>query len=262
MASAIILSSGYIAYRKYVEKPPNKWRKVGEISELICYPIKSCAPVRTTYVNCAILGIANNFLRDRVFMITKLDGNFITARAYPLLVKIQPIIQEDKMILSAPNMPDIELDFSSLKIKPIIKNVVWGEAVDTVDCGDDIAKWLSTFLFQEETGLRLVYFPFNKPPRQVREKNRGFKNMVQKDTGALHDASSYMLINLSSIDDLNTKLDEKVTAVRFRPNFVVNGPKAYEEDSWSWIKIGDDTIFRNVKPCTRYIILFFWYISI
>lgn len=50
--------------------------------------------------------------------------------------------------------------------------------------------------------------------------------------------------------DLNARLDEPVAPEQFRPNFVVKGAVAYEEDSWGWVKIGD-VLFKNVMPCTR-----------
>ena len=69
--------------------------------------------------------------------------------------------------------------------------------------------------------------------------------------GALHDATSFMLINESSVAELNTRLEKQVTPLQFRPNFVVKGPIAFDEDNWKWIRIGKNVIFRSVKPCTR-----------
>jgi uncharacterized protein len=37
---------------------------------------------------------------------------------------------------------------------------------------------------------------------------------------------------------------------RFRPNVVIGGADAYDEDAWRRIRIGDLT-FRVVKPCAR-----------
>lgn len=62
-----------------------------------------------------------------------------------------------------------------------------------------------------------------------------------------------MLFNESSLNDLNSRLQEPVSVLNFRANFVVKGPLPYEEDHWKWIKIGDNVIFRNIKPCTRYV---------
>lgn len=63
-----------------------------------------------------------------------------------------------------------------------------------------------------------------------------------------------MLLNDASIGWLNEKLENVVTAVQFRPNFVVKGANALEEDGWNWIRIGNDAVFRIVQPCKRYAI--------
>lgn len=60
-----------------------------------------------------------------------------------------------------------------------------------------------------------------------------------------------MMVNEGSLAELNSRLEDKVTAQHFRPNFVVKGPVAFEEDYWKWVRIGENVVFRNVKPCTR-----------
>lgn len=177
-------------------------------------------------------------------------GEFITARTYPPLVQIMPKIEENIMTLSAPGMIDIQIDFKKLRATPPNKASVWSQSVNVVDAGEDAAQWFSRFILKEDFGLRLVFYYDDKPTREVREKNAIFETAIPDDTGALHDATSFMLINEGSIADLNTKIKKPVTPLQFRPNIVIKGPQAFAEDSWKWVKIGD-TVFRNVKPCTR-----------
>ena len=68
---------------------PTNWRKVGEISELLIYPVKSIGPIKLEQMECTILGPKFGWLRDRTLMVTNLDGVFVTARQQPrmLLVK-------------------------------------------------------------------------------------------------------------------------------------------------------------------------------
>lgn len=48
---------------------------------------------------------------------------------------------------------------------------VWGDEVLATDCGDEVALWLSQYIFQKDTGARLVYFPYtDKSPRVVKPK--------------------------------------------------------------------------------------------
>lgn len=230
----------------------NRWRRVGEISDLLCYPIKSCGPIRVNTLKCTNLGVEDKLLRDRTFMVvTSSDGQFTTGRQHPKLVQISPRFEGEDMILSAPGMIDITVNVKRLFTIEPIKAVVWGEAVDAVDCGEEVAKWISRFIVSEDFGMRLVFYPNSQPTREVREKNRSFLTMTSSDSGALHDATSYMLLNESSINELNSRLENAVTPLRFRGNFVVKGPEPWEEDNWKWIKIGSNVVFRNVKPCTR-----------
>ena len=49
---------------------------------------------------------------------------------------------------------------------------------------------------------------------------------------------------------LNSKLETKVTLEHFRPNIVVSGLLAYEEDNWSSVKIGScefDVILKTPR---------------
>lgn len=184
-------------------------------------------------------------------MVIKSDSSeFITARAYPSLLLVLPTLKGDVMTLSAPGMIDIQIDFKKLYSTPSSNASVWSQDVEVIDAGEEAAQWFSRFILKEDFGLRLVFYNKTKPTRDVRPKNKIFETAIPDDTGALHDATSFNLINESSIADLNSKLKKPVTALNFRPNIVIKGPNAYDEDNWKWVKIGE-TVFRNVKPCTR-----------
>lgn len=184
-------------------------------------------------------------------MVINTDGEFVTARQHPKMVHVTPNIEGDVLILQAPGMIDLQLDISRLfKIEPIRANV-WSQIVQVVDAGEDSARWFSRYVLQEDFGLRLVFYPSSEPSRDVRKKNRIFETLVKEDTGALQDATSFMMINESSVAELNTRIKNPVTPLHFRPNFVVKGPEAFDEDKWRWVKIGKEVVFRNVKPCTR-----------
>ncbi|KAL2727345.1 mitochondrial amidoxime-reducing component 1 isoform X1 [Vespula squamosa] len=230
-------------------RAPSKWRKVGELSDLATYPVKSLGPIRYTTMECTMLGLRVGWLRDRTLMVIDLDGNFVTGRQLPKMVQVSPSITDSVLTLNAPGMMSVSIDLASIRGKSF-RAAVWGQAVAACDCGEEAARWLSRFLLQEDTGLRLVYYPLERPSREIREKNRVFPLTETIDTGAYPDATSYSLINESSVTDLNSRLEEPVTPSNFRANFVVKGAIALEEDIWDWVKIGD-VIFRNIKPCTR-----------
>ncbi|XP_014297400.1 mitochondrial amidoxime-reducing component 1 [Microplitis demolitor] len=230
-------------------KLPNKWRKVGELSDIFVFPVKSFGYIKETEVECTQLGCKKGWLRDRTLMVTQLDGRFITARKYPQMVLVTPSIEGSVLTLSAPGMTNISIDLAEVRNK-MLKVVIWGQSTPASDCGDEVARWISRFLVQEDTGFRLVYYPLEKPSRDGRKHNRGFPLIENSHIGAFPDETSFSLMNKASVDDLNDRLEEPVTALNFRLNFLVEGAKPLEEDTWKWVKIGD-VIFRNIRPCTR-----------
>lgn len=239
--------------KKQKSQSPTKWRKIGELSDIIVWPIKSLGAVRMTEMECTLLGLKSGWLRDRTLVVIDLEGRFLTARQFPKMVNILPEYSGSVLTLRAPGMMSISIDLAQVRGKTF-RIAVWGQAVPGRDCGEEVARWLSRFLLQEDTGLRLVYYPLDRPVREVRKRNENFFPLrSSKDNGAYPDETSYSLINEASLTDLNSRLDEPVSTMNFRMNFTVKGATAYEEDKWDWVKIGD-VIFRNVRPCTRCIL--------
>ncbi|XP_057334775.1 mitochondrial amidoxime-reducing component 1-like [Microplitis mediator] len=230
-------------------KLPSKWRKVGELSNIFVFPVKSLGCIRETAIECTQLGCKSGWLRDRTLMVIDLSGKFVTGRQIPRMVQVTPSVAGSVLTLRAPGMMTISTDLAQIGSKSF-KASVWNQSVPACDCGEEVARWLSRFLLQEDTGLRLVYYPLDGPYRDVRKQNRGFPLTENADVGAYPDATAYTLMNEASINDLNTRIEDPVTPLQFRPNFVVKGAEPLEEDSWDWIKIGG-VLFRNVKPCTR-----------
>lgn len=192
-------------------------------------------------------------------VLTSRNGKFTSVRQYPKLVHIFPRFEGEDIILSAAGMIDIKVNVKSLFSMTPIKYTVWGKTDEAVDCGDEVAKWISQFLINEDFGMRLVFYPNSHPAVEVEVKSRSFFNITtrslinlkSKDSKPLPEEATYMLINESSIDELNTRLVKPVTPQRFRANFVVHGTEAWEEDNWKWIKIGKEVVFKYVKPCSR-----------
>ncbi|KAI4486391.1 hypothetical protein M0802_012282 [Mischocyttarus mexicanus] len=235
--------------RKHKYQLPLKWRKVGELSDLVTYPVKSLGPIRCNSMECTILGLKDGWLRDRTLLVIDINEHFVTARQLPKMMKVSPSVSGSVLTLNAPDMMSVSIDLARIRGKSF-ETVVWGRSVPARDCGDEVARWLSRFLLQEDVGLRLVYYPIDQPVKEIQEKNKIFPLIENDDSGAYPDETSYHLINESSVTDLNSRLEKPITSSYFRANFVVKKANVYEEDSWDWIKIGN-VVFRNVRPCTR-----------
>lgn len=115
-------------------------------------------------------------------MVVTPEGQFVTARAHPKLVLVHPRVIGDKLILTAPGSPTIEIDFNRLKHSPTSETYVWHQKVDTVDAGDEVAEWLSHYVLGADIGLRLVYYPATYPTRDVRACNAKFNKISKSDS--------------------------------------------------------------------------------
>ena len=95
--------------------------------------------------------------------------------------KVSPSVAGSVLTLRAPGMMSISIDLAQIHSKNF-RASVWGQAVAARDCGEEIARWLSRFLLQEDVGLRLVYYPMEGPSRHVRTKNQPFPLAESADT--------------------------------------------------------------------------------
>lgn len=218
--------------------------------ELSCFPLKSCAPINRDTFDCHLIGFEYEGVFDRCFVISQ-NNKQATALTYPKMVLIHSTVVNNRITLSAPEKPDITLDLNELKKKPANKKVqLWDSKAIGIDAGDEVANWLSEFIVNKSGVFRLIYYPYAYPAKTKLKSDKHY-NYNDTDTGIYHHATSYLLINQGSIDELNTHLNYVSKTLQFRPNIVVKGPDAYEEDNWKWIRIGEKVIFRGAKPCTR-----------
>ena len=67
------------------------------------------------------------------------------------------------------------------------------------------------------------------------------------------DAAPILLASQASLDDLNSRLKTPVPMNRFRPNIVIEGCEAFEEDERPEFRF-PDIILRRVTVCERCIV--------
>lgn len=229
-----------------------RWKQVGKVTDLNCFPLKSCGPVRRQSFDCHCLGLKYENLFDRCFVITHRNKQ-ITAVAYPKLVLIQPKVVKNVLILSAPNQSDLMLNLDHLKDQRATEIVdLTYTIISGVDAGNEAADWLSEYIFGKSDIVRLIYYPHLHPSRGRKPSDiKKYKAFKYDDVGIYHDDTSYTLMNQASIDELNSILKTPVKPLQYRANLIVTGTEAYEEDSWQWIRVGDTVIFRVLKLCQR-----------
>ncbi|KAK8719781.1 hypothetical protein OTU49_013781, partial [Cherax quadricarinatus] len=123
--------------------------------------------------------------------------------------------------------------------------------VKGVDCGGDVAEFLTRVVSQGKTKLRLLYRGDVGKNRSARRyKYYNFPKIRNTDTMYYAEGCSYVVGTETSLQDLNSRLSEPVSMSRFRGNIVVKGSTPSDEDDWAYVKIGQ-VVLRKVKPCQR-----------
>lgn len=211
-----------------------------KLSELSIYPVKSCGGIALSQASLSPFGLES----DRRWMVVDQQGNMLTQRTLARMCLVQTQLHNAQLTLSAPGMTNLSMPVLANIASAGTKATVWEDTCNAYDCGDMAASWFSEFL---KTPARLVYFPED----EFRQVDLSYAR--KGDKTAFSDGFPYLLISQASLDDLNRRLAIPVEMNRFRPNLVVSGCNAYEEDLWKRIRIGSIE-FSLVKPCSRCII--------
>lgn len=218
------------------------------LSGLYFYPIKSCGGIALREATVTTAGLMSKCVRDREWMVVDADGHFLTQREYPKMALIAPHIGADTLELHAPGMRqlDIPLDRPPPNTASALNVHIWNDRITACDCGETAAAWFSDALGVQ---CRLVRFG----PAEKRAADPEWTDGI--DAQALFaDGYPMLVISQASLADLNQKLMARGRAAlpmnRFRPNLVIDGIAAFEEEYADSIKIGD-AVLKPVKPCPR-----------
>ena len=91
-----------------------------ELTEIWRYPVKSCRGEQLTEAAVEPWGLAG----DRRWMIVDGAGDAVTARDYPPLVLVTPRVEDGKITLSGPGLPEVTVPVpSGADLVPVS---VWG----------------------------------------------------------------------------------------------------------------------------------------
>ncbi|RJG04975.1 MOSC domain-containing protein [Noviherbaspirillum cavernae] len=218
------------------------------LTELNLYPVKSCGGIALREATLTQAGLMSEHIYDREWMVVDARGEFLTQRDHPRMALIKPRIKADTLELRAPGMLGLEipLDLPDPDQAPTRDVRVWNDTLKAYDCDETTAVWFSNFL---GTPCRLVRFH----PHAQRSANKKWTNAVEAPT-LFSDGYPMLVISEASLADLNDKLVAQGRATlpmsRFRPNIVINGIDAFEEDYAESFKLGDASL-KPVKPCPR-----------
>jgi uncharacterized protein YcbX len=211
------------------------------IARLFVYPVKSCAGVE---VRDALL-TETGFDLDRAWMVVDESGEFVSQREMPRMALIRPQLKHTEVVLRAPGMLALHLAVDTVEERTRVR--VWDDELDAWDMGAVAAQWFSDFLGAK---LRLVRFD----PDVRRLSNRKWTDGVEAPN-QFSDGFPLLVASEGSLAELNRRLTEaghpQAVMERFRPNTVLAGLEAHDEDRVRELRIGEGVRLRMVKPCPR-----------
>jgi uncharacterized protein len=212
------------------------------LTEITRYPIKSC---RGHPVDEAVVepwGLAG----DRRWMLVDDRGRVVTAREHPQLVLVTPEFTANGLLVTAPGIDPLRVHTpQSVNLWEVR---VFSSVVAACPAAAEADAWFSKVI---GVPVRLVYL--DDPTR--RRPDPAYSRA--EDRVSFADGYPVLLATEESLAALNDLIvtgprtaGEPMAMTRFRPNLVVAGAKAWAEDGWRVLRIGE-VRFRAVKGCSR-----------
>jgi uncharacterized protein YcbX len=218
------------------------------LSEIILYPIKSCGGISLREVTVTATGLMTGQIYDREWMVVDANGVGLTQREHPRMALITPTLKADTLELRAPGMLRLEipLGLADPAHAATLTTHIGEETLQAYDCDDLTAEW-----FTRAIGVpcRLARFHADVERAVSTQWTDGVAA-----TTMFSDGYPILVAGAASLEDLNGKLRaagrEALPMNRFRPNLVIDGVEAFEEDYAESFEIGEVGL-KPVKPCPR-----------
>ena len=249
----------------------------GTVMALYIHPVKSLRAVSCQEAQLDSKG----FVGDRRLMIVfplpttatgKASSNqpatthrFVSQRQCPSLARVTAILEKDQLILTY-GTKTLQLSLPGPGVpQRTYRAGIWDDTVAVDDMGDEAASFFQAIVDEDENtaaaggrykGVRLVIHTVsdrlvdpNFTPAVATSWLLGTPPPV-----SLTDGYPVLIACQASLDELNRRLKENqkppIDMKQFRPNIVIAGTTAFEEDRWKYITIGDQ-LFAIVKGCPR-----------
>ncbi|MCP9946735.1 MOSC domain-containing protein [Streptomyces somaliensis] len=218
------------------------------LGSLHVHPVKALggfAPARAVVEPWGLAG-------DRRWMIADRDGKAVTQRQHPVLApaSAEPL-PGGGVRVSAPGRAPLDVPVPDPAGGTVVVDV-FGTKVEAVPAGPEPDAWFGDYLGAD---VRLVHMdePARRRPLAPDHARAG-------ETVSFADGFPLLVTTTASLDALNALVaagdhaDEgPLPMERFRPNAVVDGTAAWEEDRWARIAVGE-VVFRVAKPCGRCVV--------
>lgn len=233
-----------------------------KIEELVVYPVKSCGGISVPRSRLSPTGLEH----DRMWAVVNDQGIVQTQRQKRILATIRPRIDEgsDTLTLAAGDGPQLKLPLrgtaSGTKGEVLTRSGIPMPAY----CFPSSRQWL-TPLLRGASGIRLdtgaetasdssEYYELARfdPDAGVERRVADFiggDHAAPEDVVAFPDLFPLLLTASESLAALNARIaGSPVSMDRFRPNIVVAGAPAFDEDRWALVRF-DGPLGTTVLRC-------------
>ena len=218
------------------------------VASLHIFPIKSLGGFGVKEAHITDRG----FEHDRRWMLIDANGRFISQREAAAMSCLHCSPFESGLrVTDLRDNDSIDLPWK-LERGETQRASVWSDEVNVRTAPVEVSAW-----FAEKLGITcaLAFMPEGT--------HRSVDPMYASGITSLSDGFPYLIVSQASLDDLNARIASADALIgpsahplpmdRFRPNIVIDGGTAFQEDGWKKITIGDAR-FSLVKPCGRCII--------
>ena len=206
------------------------------LTGLHVYPIKSAGGFAVSSWPVDDFGLRH----DRRWVVVDQAGESLTQREHPRLALVRTAIDGERLRVSAPGRPPLELPLEPSGTVTTTVNI-WGDRCTAHWMGERAGRWFSELLGRSAS---LVYMP----DTTHRPADPAFAPPGVRVSFA--DAFPFLLLSEASLEDLNARLPQPVPMNRFRPNLVISGGAPFVEDGLAGFRIGAIEL-EAVKPCDR-----------
>ena len=217
-----------------------------KVAGLFSYPVKGCRAIAHASADVLATGIRN----DREWMVVDTrhsPATFLSQRECPLMATLTVTVTADDGLLIG-SFGDV-LAVSPPARNALLKVKVWSHETVALDAGDAASDWLNVKLRTARGQLRLVRFH----PDMRRDCSRLYVGNSHAHT-FFADGYPLLIASVESLADLNARMNRDASHAmpmnRFRPNVVIAGLPAWDEDHINTLAIGE-VVLKLVKPCVR-----------
>ncbi|MBO0936660.1 MOSC N-terminal beta barrel domain-containing protein [Fibrella sp. HMF5335] len=210
------------------------------VSQLFVFPVKSLAgfPVPAAVVT------DRGLQHDRRWMLVDAHNQFLTLREYPKMALLHTALIDNQLVVTSGEQPASPLTIPIRDDNGDGEDVtIWNATVRARSEGKEAADWFSDVLGGY---CKLVFMPesSNRPV----DTTSGYHPAGKLTSFA--DAYPFLLLGEASMNELNSRLPEPYSILRFRPNIVFAGGTPYQEDEIEHFTINGIS-FTGLENCAR-----------